>query len=257
MVVHSNTMRQKFKIPSWLSRHEALVFSILPQLFMQLMSKYFRLQSEGLEHIPRRGPVIIAANHSGFTGLDAMLLAHEIRRVTGRQPRVLTHFAWFLSKYTAAPAQKLGFIEANMKNGLSVLKKNQPVIIFPEGEQGNFKTTNKAYDLQEFKRGFIRMAITTSAPIIPVLIIGSEESHINLRQFKFGRRFRNLVLPLPLNIVPLPAKWRIKFLPPITLPYPATSADDNDLAHEIAEEIRERMQKALNLELKNRGSVYF
>lgn len=250
-------MRQKFKIPSWLSRHEALIFSVLPQLFLQLMSQYFRLRVEGTEHIPRRGPVIIAANHSGFTGLDAMLLAHEIRRATGRQPRVMTHFAWFLSRWTATPAQKLGFIEANLKNGLAVLKKQQLVVIFPEGEQGNFKTTNKAYDLQEFKRGFIRMAIKGAAPIVPTLILGSEESHINLRQFKLGRRWRNLILPLPLIFFPLPAKWRFVFLPPIRLPYPATSAEDNDLAHEIAEEIRERMQKALNSELKKRGSVYF
>jgi len=221
------------------------------------MSKYFRLEVEGLEHIPRRGPVVITANHSGFTGLDAMLLAHQIRSATGRQPRVLTHFAWFLSKYTSAAMQKFGFIEATMTNGLEILKKNQPIIIFPEGEHGNFKASSKAYDLQEFKRGFIRMAITAQAPIVPVLIIGSEESHINLKQFKLGRRWRGLSFPLPLNIIPLPAKWRIKFLPPILLPYPATSAEDNNLAREIAEEIRERMQKALNQQLKDRGSVYF
>ncbi|MGE0763424.1 MAG: lysophospholipid acyltransferase family protein [Bdellovibrionales bacterium] len=255
-------MRQKIKIPSWIepwlrSKPEALVFGLLPQLLMQLMSRYFRLKIEGLEHVPRRGAVIIAANHSGFAGLDAMLLSHEIRQATGRQPRVLTHFAWFLSKLTASPAQKMGFVEANMANGLSVLRKNQPVIIFPEGEHGNFKVSLKAYDLQEFKRGFVRMALTTGAPIVPVLIIGAEESQINLRQLNFGRRWRNLVLPLPLNFLPLPSKWRIKFLPPVRLPYPAASAQDNNLAREIAEDLREQMQKVLNEELKNRDSVYF
>src|SRR5690606_24060997 len=129
--------------------------------------------------------------------------------------RVLTHHLWFISPVTALPAQKLGFIEATTKNGYSLLKKNNLVVLFPEGEYGNFKPSQKAYKLREFKRGFTRLSLMTRAPVIPTLILGAEETHINLRQLKFTKYLFGTVLPLPLNVLPLPAKWKIIFMEPI------------------------------------------
>lgn len=235
---------------------ERMAYRALPRFLMEIARRYFRLEIEGLEHLPRRGAGIITPNHSGYSGFDSFLLAGEIHRATGRLPRVLTHHFWFLTKATAIPAEKVGFVEATTANGLAQLQKNNLVILFPEGEQGNFKPTAKRYRLQEFKRGFIRMALERQCPIIPVLVIGAEETHINLAQLRFTKFLRGTVLPLPLNIIPLPAKWHIKFLPPIHLPYNAEARHDRELVRELAVEIRETMQKALSDELRKRGSVF-
>lgn len=221
------------------------------------MRKYFRLQVEGAEHLPKRGPAIIAPNHSGATGLDAMILMHEIERVCGRLPRMMTHPFWFLTKTTSKPAHKLGFVEATMDNAIEQLEKNNIVVIFPEGEHGNFKPSVKAYQLQEFKRGFVRMAIRTGAPIIPTMIIGAEETHINLSQLKMNKFFRGLILPLPLNLIPLPSKWKIKFLKPIYLPYKPSAANDSELVRDIADDIREQIQERIRGELRKRKKVFF
>ncbi len=239
-----------------LNAAERLIYRALPQFFMEIARRYFRLEVEGLENIPRRGAGIIAPNHSGYSGLDAFLLAHEIHRETGRLPRVLTHHFWFLTKATSIPAEKVGFVEATTASGLHQLSKNNLIVLFPEGEHGNFKPTAKRYHLQEFKRGFVRMALEKQCPIIPTLIIGAEETHINLAQLKLTKFLRGTVLPLPLNIIPLPVKWTIKFLPPIRLPYRADAQDDAELVHEIAQEIRESMQIALSAEVKNRGPIF-
>jgi 1-acyl-sn-glycerol-3-phosphate acyltransferase len=236
---------------------DMLLYRVFPKLAMEIMRKYFRVQVEGLENIPKRGAAIIAPNHSGYTGFDALLLAHILHRDFKRIPRVLTHQFWFLTKTTAIPAQKLGFTEATFENGVSALEKNNLIIIFPEGEKGNFKPTTDMYQLQEFRRGFVRMAVSTSAPIVPTLIIGAEETHINLSQLKFTKYLRGTVLPLPLNIIPLPVKWKIKFLPPIYLPYEKSSVHDRDLMKEVAEDIQERMQDALSDEIQKRKSVFF
>ena len=235
---------------------DTLLYRVLPHLLMEIMKKYFRLEVEGLENIPKRGAALITPNHSGFLGFDALILAHIIYQGVRRVPRVLTHHLWFLTKTTAIPAQKMGFTEATFENGISALEKNNLVVIFPEGESGNFKPTSQAYQLQEFKRGFIRMAIKTQSPIVPVLIIGAEETHINLSKLKFTKFLRGVVLPLPLNIIPLPAKWKIRFLPPIYLPYQKSQADDSDLVREIAEEIQEQMQEALSEEVQKRGRAF-
>lgn len=235
---------------------EAVLYRIIPYFLMEIMSRYFRLKIEGLENIPKRGAAVIIPNHSGYSGFDALILAHVLTKETKRIPRVLTHHFWFLTKTTSIPAQKLGFTEATFENGISALKKNNLVVIFPEGEQGNFKPSSEMYSLQEFRRGFARMAITTQAPIVPCLILGAEETHINLSKLKFSKFLRGTVLPLPLNFIPLPAKWKIKFLPPIYLPYKPHQSQDIELMKEIAEEIQEQMQDVLSDEVQKRGSFF-
>lgn len=235
---------------------ESLIYRVMPHFFMELLHKYFRLEVEGLENLPKRGAAIITPNHSGYSGLDAMLLVHEISNHLNRVPRVMTHHFFFLAKATAIAANKLGFMEATTENALDQLKKGHMIILFPEGEYGNFKPSTKRYRLQEFKRGFVRMALQTQCPIIPTAVIGAEETHINLTQLKFSKYLRGFILPLPLNVLPLPAKWKIRFLEPIILPYKPSAANDNELVHELAEMIQEDLQHALTEEIKNRESVY-
>ncbi|MBY0315935.1 MAG: acyltransferase family protein [Bdellovibrionales bacterium] len=234
---------------------EELAFHALPHFLGDLLSKYFRIEVEGLEHIPVKGRALITANHSGFSGFDVFLLCHHIFEKVRRTPRVLAHHFWFLTQTTAYPAQKMGFIEANKQNGLETLNNDKLLIIFPEGEYGNFKPSTKAYKLQPFKKGFIRLAVETKSPIIPTLVIGAEETHINLAQIK-SKYLRGLILPLPLNIIPLPAKWKIKFLPPIYLEHSLKDLEDETLVRHLAEDLQDYMQIELNKELEARKSVF-
>jgi len=232
--------------------YDSLLFKVFPRFLGEILRKYFRLEIEGLENIPHHGPVIIAPNHSGFSGFDAIVLSHVLLTETRRVPSVLTHHLWFLTPTTALPAQKMGFIEATFENGIKYLKKKHMIVLFPEGEHGNFKPSTKMYQLQEFRRGFVRMALQTKAVIVPTLIIGAEETHINLSTLKFAKFLRGPILPLPLNVIPLPAKWKIKFLPPVHLPYKPSSCEDRELVHEITSELQEMMQKELRAELRKR-----
>ncbi len=235
---------------------DTLIYRVLPRWLAEIMKKYFRLEIEGLENIPKKGPAIVAPNHSGYMGFDAVVLAMILQKEARRIPRVMTHHFWFLTETTSVPAHKLGFTEATFENAIQALKKNNLIVLFPEGEQGNFKPTRKKYQLQEFKRGFVRMALQTGSPIIPTLVIGAEETHITLDQLKFTRFLKGVVLPMPLNILPLPARWKIIFLPPIILTHPPEAADNNELVYEICFDIQEKMQIALLKELKKRKSIY-
>lgn len=230
---------------------------LLPFYLGEIFEKYFRLEVTGLENIPTQGSAIISPNHSGFSGFDALILSHQIFKNIRRVPRVLTHRFWFLSKITSIPLNKFGFIEAKTDEGLEILNKKKLLMIFPEGELGNFKPSIKKYHLQEFKRGFVRLALQTQSPIIPTLVIGAEETHFNLAQLKLNKYIPGLVIPIPLNIIPLPAKWKIVFLPPIYLPYSADAANDSELVHEICGDLREKMQRHLSKLVSDRKTTYF
>ena len=171
-------------------------------------------------------------------------------------PRVLSHHLWFLTGYTSVPAHKLGFVEATYANGIKHLERDEPVVIFPEGEHGNFKASTRMYKLQPFKTGFVRMALHAHAPIVPTLIIGAEETHINLHKLEFSKYLSGLALPLPLNVLPLPARWKIVFLPPRFLPFHRKAMQDRELVQDLADDIRDEMQKALNRELRKRKRVF-
>ena len=62
------------------------------------LCSYFRIEISGLEHVPRKGPVIVIANHSGFAGADAILLSHLIHSRSNREVRVLAHSFSFRSR---------------------------------------------------------------------------------------------------------------------------------------------------------------
>ncbi len=236
---------------------ESLLYEAMPHLMMEIISKYFRLEVEGEENIPRKGAGLIVPNHSGFSGFDAAVLAHQVREKTTRIPRVLTHHFWFISETVALPMQKMGFIEATLKNGNKALVDKELVVIFPEGEYGNFKPSADRYHLQRFRRGFIRMALTNQCPIIPTLILGAEETHINLARLKLTKYLKGTVLPVPLNILPLPARWKIVFLKPIHLPYGPEAAKDRELVVDLANQVREEMQERLSEEVSQRKHIYF
>ncbi len=236
---------------------DKLALYVLPRFILDVIRKYFRLDIEGLEFVPKKGRAIILPNHSGWTGLDAVMIANEIYKSKHRVPRILAHKAWFMGDIKVL-SEKVGFSQASTENAMRLLKKNNLVILFPEGEQGNFKPTSERYHLQEFKRGFVRMAMATGAPIIPTLVIGAEESNINLARLKLTKYLKGSIIPIPLNFMPLPAKWKIKFLTPITLEgYSAKDTENTELVHEIANDIKARMQIALDQELKDRKFVYF
>jgi 1-acyl-sn-glycerol-3-phosphate acyltransferase len=235
---------------------DLLIYRVMPRLILEIIRKYFRLEVEGIENVPVRGKAIIAPNHSGYAGFDAFMIGNEIRSRTGRIPRILAHHLWFIHKASSIPLEKMGIMEATTPNGLRLLSKNNAIILFPEGEYGNFKPTRKRYQLQEFKRGFVRMAIKAKAPIIPTVVIGAEETHITLSQLKFTKYLIGTVLPLPLNVIPLPAKWKIKFLKPIHLDYPPEKINDRDFIRQVSEEIQKSIQFAINLELKKRKMIY-
>jgi 1-acyl-sn-glycerol-3-phosphate acyltransferase len=235
---------------------EEFAFSLVPYFTLEVVRRYLRIESEGTENIPHKGRGIVISNHSGYAGFDAVMLQNEIRLHAKREAKLVAHKLWFFGKPVRVVSEKMGLIEADMNSCLQNLNKDEMMILFPEGEAGNFKPSNRRYRLQEFKRGFVRLAMITRSPIIPAFVVGAEETHINLSQIRFTKYLIGTVIPLPLNVLPLPVKWKIKFLPPIHLDnYTAADAMDRKKVLEITKEVRHLLQRAIIQELRLRRSL--
>jgi 1-acyl-sn-glycerol-3-phosphate acyltransferase len=210
-----------------------------------------------MKHVPRRGPAIIIANHSGYAGADAIILLHLLRTRTKRAVRVMAHPFYFDTlKSIRAISFSFGLREADYHSAIRSLNHGRILVVFPEGVRGNFKSSLKRYHLQPFHSGFVRMAMATGAPIIPCIITGAEESHWNLGSINLGFLIRDLRIPIPLNLIPLPSKWRIRFLEPIHLRARKRGKKDLSRILKTVGTIRIQLQKTLSSDRKRSKFVY-
>lgn len=228
-------------------------------LAAEVLLRYFRLRATGVKHVPRHGRAIVLPNHSGFAGFDVIVLAHYLRKTLKRSPKILAHRAYFdVFQSVRVLAEAFGLTEPKLADAQSQLEHEELLLLFPEAEAGNFKSSFSRYRLRHFHAGFVRLAITTGAPVVPCLIVGAEESNFNLGNVDLSRFVRHLVIPLPVNLLPFPAKWTMEFLPPVDLSmHDPKKAEDHEFVAHIAEGIRRDMQAALDKLLAKRKYVYF
>lgn len=243
------------KTAEWLARN----LKFLPETLFNLLASYFRLEVEGLDNLPNgaRGKMLIVPNHSNALGFDAFMMAMALRKFTRRVPRIMGHNFWFSNDFFAAFSRRWGVFPADLREGLNSLKDGNIVVIFPEGAEGNFKVSSSMYKMVEFNPGFVPLAIMQQAPVVPAAIIGAEESTINLAKIDLFKELIGASIPLPMNLIPFPAKWKIKFLPSIDFgKYSKKDIKDARFVKEINQNIRYRIQHELDKELERRNIAF-
>ena len=234
-----------------------------------LYERWWRVDLQGLEHLPARGPALLVANHSGLLPYDGMMLAHGVEREheSGERPRFLVA-DWLVTLPFAQPAlARLGGVRACRENAERLLRSGRFVIAFPEGEKGAAKVFRERYRLKRFGRGgVVRLALASRAPLVPVGIVGAEEAHPIL--FKAHTAARAVGLPFlpvtptfpwlgPVGLAPLPSKWVIRIGRPLALDHlEPDAAEDELLIARLTEELRTQIQGLVDIALADRESIW-
>jgi glycerol-3-phosphate dehydrogenase (NAD(P)+) len=147
-----------------------IVYGIVRALFQPFFHIYFRMSRIGREHIPRSGPVIVAANHRSF--LDPFVIACMARRpmyyVTKKEAFANPLLGWLLNALGAFPVDRGASDAESIATAKAILARGDIVLIFPEG------TRTRPGSLGKPKRGVGRLALETGAPVVPVAVIGTE-----------------------------------------------------------------------------------
>ena len=132
---------------------------------------YFRLERIGMEHVPRSGPLLFAANHRSF--LDPFIVATLVRRpvyfVAKKDLFAPRWQAWVLSRLGAFPIDRGAGDEGAIAAAREILARGDCVVIFPEG------TRVRPGPLGNPKRGLGRLALESGARVVPVAVIGTED----------------------------------------------------------------------------------
>ena len=131
---------------------------------------YFRMRRIGMEHVPKTGPVIFAANHRSF--LDPFVIAMLTRRpvyfVAKKELFERRSQAWLLNQLGAFPVERETGDRQSMATARAILERGDCVAIFPEG------TRVRRGPLRAPRRGVGRLALETGAPVVPVAVIGTD-----------------------------------------------------------------------------------
>jgi 1-acyl-sn-glycerol-3-phosphate acyltransferase len=241
---------------------------LLPAL-RPLFSRWFRVETQGLENVPDVGGALVVANHSGTLPVDALMatVALHDEHPANRRLRLLGADLVFQWPFLSAMARKMGTTLACNEDAERLLQAGELVGVFPEGFKGIGKPFSERYTLQRFGRGgFVSAALRTGAPIIPCAIVGAEEIYPMIGNSRIAARLLGLpyfpitpTFPLlgPLGAVPLPSKWFIAFGEPIeTASYGSAAADDPMVVFNLTDQVRETIQNSLYRLLLERRSVF-
>jgi 1-acyl-sn-glycerol-3-phosphate acyltransferase len=189
-----------YGISKW---HLGMAFRALGFLY----KSYFGVRCEGLEHIPRRGRCMLVGNHSGGVALDgAMVIASCFFELD--PPRLAQGMAEkFINRlpFASVWASRCGQFTGLPEHAQRLLEEDRLLMVFPEGARGTAKLYKDRWSLVGFNTGFVRLALRTKTPIVPLGFIGAGDAIPTVANlYKVGKLLGAPYVPVTPWVVPLP-----------------------------------------------------
>ncbi len=244
--------------------------AVARRIYAPLYNNWFRVEWEGLEKIPRTGGALLVANHAGAIPSDAPVIMHGIEVELGRPVYGMADFFFRGIPWFGTMWARVGGVPAHPDNALRLLHdQGQLALVFPEGTKGPSKTYNDRYRLRRFGRGgFVEIAMRAGVPVIPIAVVGAEESMpIVFRLPSVARALGVPYVPVTANMLafgPLgllayfPSKFKLRVLDPVSFDVPSGQERySKSRVMDEAEKIRADMQETLYDMLRERRSVWF
>ena len=231
---------------------------------MWLYRNYFRVQAHGVSNVPD-GPCLLISNHSGQLPFDGLMIcmALLLEREPPRYVRSMVE-KWiprlpFVSVFMARAGQVVGTPD----NCRRLLERGEAILVFPEGVRGISKTFDKRYQLQRFGTGFMRLALETNAPVVPVGVVGAEEQAPALTNLAGMARMLKMpsfpvtpTFPLlgPAGLLPLPTRYHIHFGAP--LHFEGAGDEEDEVVNSYIDQVKSAITSLLKTGLKGREGVF-
>ena len=242
--------------PDWMRR------TLLPAAI--LYRYYFRVETFDIDQLPT-GRVLVISNHAGQLPFDGAMLGMALL-MDAEPPRVARSMGeyWIPQlPWLSIAAARSGALVGTPQNCIHMLENEECVVAFPEGVRGMNKLYAQRYQLQRFGMGFMRLALETSTPIVPVAIVGSEEQQPSFANLAgLGRTLGMPALPItltfpwlgPLGLLPLPVKYRIHFGEPMV--FEGDPSDEDAAIAARVDEVKTALSDLLDRGRRERSGVF-
>lgn len=231
--------------------------AIAPLLW--LYRHYHRVETFGIENVPA-GRVLLVSNHSGQLPMDGAMIGVALM-MEASPPRAIRSMVekWVPSlPYVSTLFARVGQIVGTPENCRRLLSAGEAILVFPEGTRGIAKLWPQRYQLQEFGLGFMRLALETDTPIVPVAVVGAEEQAPALVDLKpLAKLLGFPAFPItPTGVpFPLPTKYRIYFGEPMR--FTGRADDEDSELDKKVRSVKSSIQAMIHRGLKERRSIFW
>jgi 1-acyl-sn-glycerol-3-phosphate acyltransferase len=236
-------------------------------LWNTLMDYWFRMEIEGWENIPE-APVLLVGIHSGAPFVwDAWTIGAQWWRRYGadRPLHGTAHDALMALPGVGAYFRRMGVLPAAPDSIASALAEGHDVALWPGGERDSLRPwTQRDEAILAGRTGFIKLAIRSSVPIVPVATVGGPDSMpvlargrrlakwlaldkvARLKMFPIAIQAPWGISPALLPEIPLPTKIRTAFQEPVAVDTDPERAEDQDYVEAKYEEVQNRIQHGMD-----------
>lgn len=229
-----------------------------------LYRHYFRSVCFDIDRLPP-GRMLLVANHAGQLPIDAAMISTALL-MEADPPRIARGMAeYFIPRlpWLNVALTRSGSLVGTPENCIHMLENEECVMVFPEGVRGINKPFYKRYQLQRFGLGFMRLALETGTPIVPVGVVGSEEQQPGLANLEgLGRMLGMPAFPItigfpwlgPLGLLPLPVKYRLYFGKPLL--FEGDAYDDDRVIEARVEQVKQALSALLERGRRERTGIF-
>jgi len=259
------------KIPTRLNEYGYDPFGFHPEVAKRslwpaalLYRYYFRVEVKDIERVPE-GRVLLICNHAGQLPFDGAMLGTAMV-LEAEPPRICRPMGeyWIprIPFFNEAAARS-GTMVGTPENCVAMLEQGEAVMVFPEGVRGMNKPYRERYRLQRFGLGFMRLALETDTPIVPVALVGSEEQNPGIGNWpSLGRLFGMPAFPItlgfpwlgPLGILPLPVRYHFYFGEPLR--FEGDPNDDDAQIQRKVDVVRNAIESMFERGLAERKGIF-
>jgi 1-acyl-sn-glycerol-3-phosphate acyltransferase len=259
------------KIPNELNEYGYDPYGLKPEFLRSqvlpaalLYRYYFRVETFDIDRLPE-GAFLLVGNHAGQLPFDGAMLGTALL-LEAEPPRIARPMGeyWIPSiPFFNIIAARAGAMVGTPSNCIHMLENGECVIVFPEGVRGMNKLFSQRYELQRFGLGFMRLALETGVPIVPVGIVGSEEQQPGFANLeRLGGLLGMPAFPItlgfpwlgPLGMLPLPVKYRIYFGKP--LHFDGHPSEEDAVIEGKVEQVKDAIREMLERGRRERAGVF-
>lgn len=223
---------------------------------------YFRAETFDVDRLPP-GRVLLVSNHSGQLPFDGMMIGASLF-LEAEPPRIMRSMVekWTQTlPFVSTTYARLGQVVGVPENARRLLDQGEAILVFPEGTKGISKRFADRYKLADFGLGFLRLALATRTPIVPIAVVGAEEQYISLGNLPRVARLLHMpsfpVIPqvlIPGMQLPLPVKYRIYYGEPLT--FEGDPDDDDAVIEEKVARVKASIEKMIERGLAERPGMF-
>ncbi|HVJ88978.1 MAG TPA: 1-acyl-sn-glycerol-3-phosphate acyltransferase [Labilithrix sp.] len=216
---------------------------------------YFSVDAYGLEHVPKKGRVMLVGNHSGGVALDgAMVYASMFFDMD--PPRLAQGMAEkFINTipFASKMATRVGQLTGLPQHAERLLSEERMLVVFPEGAKGTMKLYKDRYSLVNFGQGFMRLAQKMKTPIVPFAFMGGGDAVPTIaNSVTLGKMLGMPYIPITpwLVTLPLPVKLEVYYSEPMF--FEGTGTEEDEIVMANVEKVKARIASLIEVGYKRR-----